>query len=497
MDPDLVSRVRDLEHDASRAHITDVPNLLGQVREELAALAGAADRGPMTDAQKAAFAALTDLQALLEARIAENEHVRARVAELARDPANVDYPGRADPADNPNTARRTSAMPGHNFQAAALRAIEAHTRGAGAALSAPAADRLEAIVRAEPLPANARYLAAVASPDYASAFGQVLRDPIAASVAMTPHEREAFREALDAQQALNGILALGGPLFDGGEGSAWPLPLQVDPTLILLSDGISGDFRDVATVRTIVGPELTVVTAANAMAGYGAEGSDFGAFHDGDAFPVKIRPQRGHALLKLTYELVADFRGALAEVGRLFADSKAAVEAEAFTVGTGEDEPEGIATGLTPFAGAPSDPTDLRAVQSDVGPRYQGNARWAASLATINDITTFVASADAEEPQILSSDQTRLLRKPIYEANFLAGGRVIYGDIRAGFHIVDRLGLSVEVIPHVMTGGSPTVPLLSGYRGVLAWWRSGSKVANPLALRLLGAPIPTGGSGDE
>ena len=57
----------------------------------------------------------------------------------------------------------------------------------------------------------------------------------------------------------------------------------------------------------------------------------------------------------------------------------------------------------------------------------------------------------------------------------------VAGDFRAGFVIVDRIGLQIEVIPHLF--GANRRP--TGQRGVYAFWRSGSKAVNPNALRYL------------
>jgi predicted phage gp36 major capsid-like protein len=47
--------------------------------------------------------------------------------------------------------------------------------------------------------------------------------------------------------------------------------------------------------------------------------------------------------------------------------------------------------------------------------------------------------------------------------------------------IVDRVGLSVEVIPHLVgTNHRPT-----GQRGLYAYWRNGSKVVDANAFRAL------------
>ena len=78
-----------------------------------------------------------------------------------------------------------------------------------------------------------------------------------------------------------------------------------------------------------------------------------------------------------------------------------------------------------------------------------------------------------------------LLGKPVYEWSAMAtavttGSKwAIIGDFK-NFLIADRLGFSVELIPHLFgaANGFPT-----GQRGLVAFWRSGSGVLVPNAFR--------------
>ena len=59
---------------------------------------------------------------------------------------------------------------------------------------------------------------------------------------------------------------------------------------------------------------------------------------------------------------------------------------------------------------------------------------------------------------------------------------IIGGDFRTGYKIVDRLGMNVEMIPH-MVGTSNNLPL--GVRGLYCYWRTGAGVVALNALRYL------------
>jgi predicted phage gp36 major capsid-like protein len=53
-----------------------------------------------------------------------------------------------------------------------------------------------------------------------------------------------------------------------------------------------------------------------------------------------------------------------------------------------------------------------------------------------------------------------------------------YGDFRAGFTIVDHVGMTIELVPHVM--GANRRP--TGKRGLYAYWRNSSEVVNEAAI---------------
>ena len=57
----------------------------------------------------------------------------------------------------------------------------------------------------------------------------------------------------------------------------------------------------------------------------------------------------------------------------------------------------------------------------------------------------------------------------------------VYGDFNY-YVIVDRVGMNVEVIPHLfdVTNNMPT-----GQRGLYAYWRNGAKVVDANAFRTL------------
>ena len=462
-----------LSDSALAAQIEEVDVRIEANRREAAAVVEAADAEGWTAGRKAAFdrhfAGEQHLVARAQGLRAERRirGLRARVAEAARKPgSHEDAPRPAPkgqtPVLNPLMASRT------DYLAAASEVIER------AVLSPRRQDELDKVIRAEPQPIVARLLAAAGSDVYAAAFAKVIGDPQRAPFLLTDEERHALADATEAMRASS--MSIGTPA-DGG----FLLPTQLDPSIILSSEGSKNPMRRIAQVRTLVQKTLKVVTSDGVVAAYGAEGSDVAATKP-DLLSPEIVAQRGTAYLEASFELFADWAGATSELTRLFADARDNLEADLFLNGTGVDEPQGLLRGLMAFDNAPTTVADLIAGQDDLPPRFQANARWLMSLFSINSIGQFVKNADASNASILDA-QGNLLHKPVEEASY-ASTDVVYGDFRAGFAIGDRLGVSVEPIP-VVYNKDTGVP--SGKRALLMIWRSGSQILIPDAFRLLGA----------
>jgi HK97 family phage major capsid protein len=62
---------------------------------------------------------------------------------------------------------------------------------------------------------------------------------------------------------------------------------------------------------------------------------------------------------------------------------------------------------------------------------------------------------------------------------------LLYGSFGEGFVIVDRLGSTLEIVPHHLFGSSRRS---TGQRGALLWFRTGSQDVVPQAFRMLSVP---------
>jgi HK97 family phage major capsid protein len=178
-------------------------------------------------------------------------------------------------------------------------------------------------------------------------------------------------------------------------------------------------------------------------------------------------------------------------------DSKDSLDSEEFLSGTGSDEPRGLlhigAGGTTTSQRVLTTATagyavaDAYALLEAVPPRFQAGAVVLAAPATVNATYRFVAAGDADEPQLVNADRTSILGRRLYEWSDMATGSTsgaklaVAGDIRAAYTIVESLGVTLEIVPHLFGGsGRPTLQ-----RGLVAFGRTGAGVVNPNAIRYL------------
>jgi HK97 family phage major capsid protein len=358
----------------------------------------------------------------------------------------------------------------------ALRAIERQS------FPAPALDMLDSIVKRDGDGTESRYIAAHANPAYARAFGRILSRPGTAQYENTPEEAEALRTALEANRAM----AVG-----TGSAGGYGVPIAIDPTIALTSDGAINPLREIATVRSITTSEWRGVSSAGVTAAFGAEASEVADGTPTLAQPT-IVPERATAFVPFSFEVGGDYPGFQQEIAKLLADAKDVLEAEKYVTGAGHGshEPQGLlvgATGTVAGGTASYAVAHVYNMRNALAPRFQPRARWLSSLAIKNGIRRLVGTADADEPLLFNDAGDQLLGKPWHEVSDMptattAGNDIlVYGDIAAGFEIVDRIGMSIELVPHLFGGsGRPT-----GQRGFLAWWRTSSGVINQSAIKLL------------
>jgi HK97 family phage major capsid protein len=379
-----------------------------------------------------------------------------------------------------NSPRRRDTAPNHESREAGLRAIDSLRRD----LSPEAGDRLEELVRRDRAGVDSRYIAAISDPDYASAFGKRLMRGEHARDEMTDAEFAAWRRVADSV-AERASMTVGTP-SEGG----FAVPATLDPTVLNTSDGRVNPIRQLASSVTITTDVWQGVSSEGVTASWDPELTEVS-----EDVPVleqpEIRPQKLQLFTPFSVEVGADWSTLQQELGQLFTDAKDELEARAFVGGTGTVEPQGLlvggtlgVTGGTSVAGTVL-PGNYYRLQESLPPRFQPKAAFLSSNTQENYAFRAVAEASTTEPKFVAPDRQSILGKPWYEVSHMttsvAGTTVAYGDIASAYRVVDRIGLTVELVPHLF--GASRRP--TGQRGLYAYARVGGGVINENAVRRL------------
>jgi HK97 family phage major capsid protein len=374
---------------------------------------------------------------------------------------------------------------------AGLRTIE---RNAGV-LNAEAANRLDELIRErDPQGVGGRYMDAVADPSYLSAFGKMLADPT------TGHLRFDAKEVA-AVRAVSGVMAERAMSIGTGSAGGFAVPFVLDPSIILSGTGALNPVRNVARIITIEGArEWKGVASDGVTAGYVAE-----ATAATDASPTLVQPDiitaQWRVFVPFSIELGQDWAGLQQELVRLAADARDVNDATQFLTGTGSNAPGGILNiggtgGLTTAQRiqtttvatyAVGDPWLLKAA---IPARFIATSTFAAAPGTWDTTYRFVAQGSTTEPrQFADGDRGGdFLGRPKIEWSTMGTGAttgtklMIVGDWTK-YGIVDRLGTTAELIPHLFGAAQGNLP--TGQRGLYVYGRTGAGVLAPNAFRYL------------
>ena len=282
---------------------------------------------------------------------------------------------------------------------------------------------------------------------------------------------------------------------DGG----YAVPVQLDPTLILTDDGVANDIRSIARIETITGKEWQGVTTDAVTVSRVAENT--AVTEDAPSLlQPRVVPTAVKGLIKFSIEVGQDWNSLQAEMGRLLADAKAVEESTSFITATGDGitAPQGVVGGLdaasrvTTAAGDTFAIADLFTLTGALPPRFRtARSAFLANRAVYDLVRMFGAGDDIGQgavwvDSLQAGNPSRLVGYNAYEASSMASevtsddDFLLFGDFQQ-FIIVDRVGMSIELIPHMFDGsGNPT-----GTRGIWAMWRNSSAILVDNAFRLL------------
>lgn len=342
-----------------------------------------------------------------------------------------------------------------------------------------AKEHVERLMQADHVDPNvlARHMLVTGSATYSRAFGKALQ-----SAPLSPEESRALSLA--------------------AAGGGYAVPYTLDPTIIPTSNLSVNPFRAIARVEQITGDTWQGVSSAGVTAAYAAEATEAS-----DNAPTLAQPsistEKAQAFIPFSIEVGMDWNGLQAEMAGLLQDAKDDLEATAFATGTGTNEPQGVLVGATTVVTASGTASfavaDLYALENALGPRFRSRSSFLTNRAQVNRIRAFATAAGpvALTENLQTGTQTQdgarnarlpvdVLGYPSYElssmASVLTTGSLIaiLGDFRY-YVIIDRIGLTVELLPHLVgTNRRPT-----GQRGLYSYWRNSAGVISPNAFRVL------------
>jgi HK97 family phage major capsid protein len=330
----------------------------------------------------------------------------------------------------------------------------------------------------------ARYLLMTGSKEYSNAFGKYLQQ-----APRSPHEDQLLYRAASLTTTAGGFA----------------VPFVLDPSVIQTGSGAINPYRSIANVTQQSVDEWRGVSSAGITATFQAEAS---AVTDAAATLAQptVSTEMARAFVPFSIEIGQDWATFQSEMTTMFADAKDVLEATKFAVGSGTNEPFGVITGATTvFTAAGTNAlvvADIYGVHNALGPRFRRNATWTLNNAVADRIRQLDTAGGANlwvqnltlrsaaVPNSFTDGRmgADLLGKGTYEATGQSGtfttGQLIgvVGDFNY-YKIVDRIGLNVEVIPHIFGAAQGNLP--TGQRGLFAYWRVGAKVLDANAFRTL------------
>lgn len=322
----------------------------------------------------------------------------------------------------------------------------------------------------------ARMALATSSPEYLRAWSKMASGK---GHMLSPDEQRALERAMSLTDSAGGYL----------------VPFQLDPTVIITSNGSINQIRQVARSVVATGDVWNGVSAGAVTWRWAAEASQ--ASDNAPTFAQPTVPvYKADGFVPISIEAMDDADNVTMEVGRLLAFGKDTLEAAAFITGSGSGQPTGIVTALTGTSSIVTSTTtdtfasgDVYKTDTALPGRYRPNAAWLANRGIYNAVRQFDSSGGTNLWERIGADMPpQLLGRAALEAEDMDGAVnagqdnyvMVYGDF-SNYVIADRIGMTVEFLPHLV--GANQRP--TGQRGWYAYYRVGAGSVNDGAFRML------------
>jgi HK97 family phage major capsid protein len=445
---------------------------------------------PMSAEATTEWDALKTQRVEVDARITELNARREYIEGLAGDESRHE---RVGTDTRPSALRGGSRLPDNVFELAAYRQLARSdgdyssllTDGARKAIDGAVyphpnaeedkvkADLTKLFDTVDDPDALARHILATGSPSYGQAFGKALRSGGA-----------------NLNSVELAALTLG---TDNAGGAA--VPFQLDPTLILTSDGVINPLRDgMARIERIVGKAWQGVTTAGVTATRGTEVAEAADADPNDLANPEVATNRVDVFIPLSIELELAWGAVQAQLAPVIQDAKDTEEAGSFVTGDGTTgtQPDGIvgalaATSLVFTGDASMGPEDVYALKNATPPRFRARGQFLGESSIYDEVRQFDENGGSNMwVQLEEGRPGGLIGYRAREISTMDSvvendaDILVFGDFRQ-FLIVDRIGMRMEIIPHLF--GASRRP--TGQRGIFAYWFNNSKILVDNAFRLL------------
>lgn len=329
----------------------------------------------------------------------------------------------------------------------------------------------------------ARHIIATGAPEYRTAWSKLIQPGGAAL--LTSEEARAV-EAVRAASL-------------SGSAGGYAVPFTLDPTVIYTGNGAANPFRQISRVVQVATDDWNGISSAGITVSWDGEAAEVS-----DDAPTLAQPsittRKAQGFVPFSIEIGQDWPGMEAEIRAMFQKSKDVAEATVFATGSsGSNQPIGIVTALDGTASEINEASsetftvaDIYALENALPPEYEMGASFVANKAIYNLIRQFDNNGGADLWTTLGAGQPgELIGYPARRASAMDGTFdaaatadnfiLILGDF-SNYVIVDRVGLSVELVPHLFATGNNRP---SGQRGLYAYWRVGADSVNDNAFRML------------
>lgn len=304
----------------------------------------------------------------------------------------------------------------------------------------------------------------------------------------SPAYKEAFgRWIATGGQEIRADLNIG-----TGSSGGFAVPVELDPTLLPTSSGQVNPYRQVSRIVQTTAKTWEGVTSGAVTATRGNETDEVT-----DASPTLAQPtvttERVATFIPFSISLEASWAGMQGDLAYLIQDAKDNEEVSSFTNGTAvAPSANGLLNGATAVVHTAATATfasiDIDAAENALGPRFRANAVWMGNRAIYNKIRHFDAAGGPDYwlaiTQALASQNGARVAQPVhgypaYENTAMPSvttsntNLLVLGDFSRYFVIVDKIGLNIELVPHLF-GASNRYP--TGQRGFFAYWFNNCQV---------------------